>query len=144
MKQDKPTRTALPRPSAGAAAQFACALFMAIALAPFANAQPQPQAAAAKGAHETGHLSKFEARRIRHLCQDRVNERGLAGAEREAALSRCFFGRSSRRAQRRECAQQGAAKGLEKAALQDFVRACLAEKRPTRDDVGRPQKDDAR
>ncbi len=74
-------------------------------------------------------VSKFEARRIRHTCQERANERGVKSAEREAFLSRCFFGRSALRGVRRDCAKQGAAKGLDKPALRDFVRECVKEQR---------------
>lgn len=74
-------------------------------------------------------LSKFEARRIRHSCQQRANDRTLRGSDREAFLTRCFFGRSAQRHQRRECAKQGAAKGLEKAALHDFIRECAKDPR---------------
>jgi hypothetical protein len=74
-------------------------------------------------------LSKFEARRIRHTCQEKANERGVKGAEREAFLTKCFFGRSALRSLRRDCAKQGAAKGLEKPALREFVRECVKEQR---------------
>jgi hypothetical protein len=74
-------------------------------------------------------LSKFEARRIRHSCQQRANDPALKGSDREAFLARCFFGRSAQRHQRRECAKQGAAKGLDKAALHEFIRECAKEPR---------------
>ncbi len=74
-------------------------------------------------------VSKFEARRIRHTCQERANERGVKSAEREAFLTRCFFGRSAQRGVRRDCAKQGAAKSLDKPALHDFVRECVKEQR---------------
>jgi hypothetical protein len=44
-------------------------------------------------------------------------------------LTRCFFGRSALRGVRRDCAKQGAAKGLDKPALHDFVRECFKEQR---------------
>ena len=74
-------------------------------------------------------VSKFEARRIRHTCQERANERGVKSAEREAFLTRCFFGRSALRGVRRDCAKLGVAKGLDKPALRDFVRECVKEQR---------------
>jgi hypothetical protein len=74
-------------------------------------------------------VSKFEARRIRHTCQERANERGVKSAEREAFLTRCFFGRSALRSVRRDCAKQGVAKGFDKPALRDFVRECVKEQR---------------
>lgn len=74
-------------------------------------------------------LSKFEARHIRHSCRDKAQQRALSGAERETFLAKCFFGRAStRRVTRRECLQQGAAKGLEKSALDAFVRDCVKER----------------
>jgi hypothetical protein len=74
-------------------------------------------------------MSKFEARRIRHSCQERANEHSVKGGEREAFLTRCFFGRSALRGLRRDCAKQGAAKGLDRPALHDFVRECVKEQR---------------
>ena len=56
-------------------------------------------------------------------------KRGVKSAELEAFLSRCFFGRSALRGVRRDCAEQGAAKGLDKPALRDFVRECVKEQR---------------
>jgi hypothetical protein len=111
--------------------------FLAFVAAGDAHAQPrqapnvdsqshQPTPAAAKPA---ANVSKFEARRFRHACLERANEKALRGAERETYLSRCFFGRAATRGARRECAKQGAAKGLEKAALHDFVRECVKEQR---------------
>jgi hypothetical protein len=73
-------------------------------------------------------ISKFEARTIRHSCRDRAQQRGLAGSEREAFLSRCFFGRAGRHDMRRACLQQGAAKGLDKGALELFARDCVKER----------------
>jgi hypothetical protein len=82
-----------------------------------------------KGAHEAApHFSKLEARRIRHLCFGRANEQGLRGAERSTFLSRCYFGRVSHRAARHACRKEGAAKGLDRSALRDFVRECVKER----------------
>jgi hypothetical protein len=70
-------------------------------------------------------LSKFEARRVRHACHERANEKALKGKEREDFLLSCVFGRSAmRRAARRECRRQGLAKGLEKTTLHDFMHQC--------------------
>ena len=81
-------------------------------------AHPAPPTAAAN-------LSKFEARRVRHACHERANEKALKGKEREEFLLGCVFGRSAmRRTARRECRKQGLAKGLEKAALHDFLHQC--------------------
>jgi hypothetical protein len=74
------------------------------------------------------HLSKFEARRIRHACTGRANERGLKGAERSAYLSRCYFGRVSRRGLRQACQKEAATKGLDKTAQRNFVRECVKER----------------
>jgi hypothetical protein len=83
-------------------------------------AHPAPTAAA-----PAANLSKFEARRVRHACQERANEKALKGKEREDFLLGCIFGRSvQRRAVRRECRKEGLAKGLEKAALHDFIHQC--------------------
>ncbi len=72
-----------------------------------------------------GNLSKFEARRVRHACQERANDKTLKGKEREDFLLGCIFGRSAqRRAVRRECRKEGVAKGLEKAALHDYIHQC--------------------
>ena len=72
-----------------------------------------------------GNLSKFEARRVRHACQERANDRTLKGKEREDFLLGCIFGRSAqRRAVRRECRKEGVAKGLEKSALHDYIHQC--------------------
>jgi hypothetical protein len=82
-----------------------------------------------KGAHEAApHFSKLEARRIRHLCFGRANEQGLRGTERAAFLSHCYFGRVSHRAVRHACRKEGAAKGLDRSALRDFVRECVKER----------------
>ena len=70
-------------------------------------------------------LSRFEARRVRHACHERANEKALKGKEREEFLLGCVFGRSAmRRTARRECRKQGLAKGLEKGALHDFIHQC--------------------
>lgn len=92
-----------------------------------ALADPAPgSAAVAVKAHDSPRrLSKFEARRIRHACQGRANEKALNGAEREAFLARCYFGRLSHRAERQQCRQQAQAKGVEKAALRDYIRECV-------------------
>ncbi len=115
----------------GAAALLLCS--GALAQAPRPDAQPPKTpasagASAAKPAHEP-RLSKFEARRIRHACRERANERGAKGQEREAFLTRCYFGRVSHRGVRRDCAQLAAAKGVtEKNAVRDFVRECVKER----------------
>ncbi|MGA8171401.1 MAG: hypothetical protein WB816_11325 [Methylocystis sp.] len=93
-----------------------------------ARAQTRTTAAAAAASHDQrSSVSKFEARRIRHTCQERANERSVKGGEREAFLTRCFFGRTALRGIRRDCARQGAAKGLDKPALREFVRECVKE-----------------
>ena len=79
------------------------------------------------------HFSKFEARHIRHICYGRANERGLKGSERAAFLSHCYFGRVSHRAARHACRKEGAAKGLDNAALHDYVRECVRERSRTKD-----------
>lgn len=93
--------------------------------------EPAPTTASA-GARSTREpsrrLSKFEARKIRHACYGRANERGLTGAEREAFLTRCYFGRVSHRAERQQCRQQAAARGVERAAMRDFMRECVRER----------------
>lgn len=72
-----------------------------------------------------GNLSKFEARRVRHACLERANEKALKGKDREDFLLGCVFGRSAmRRAVRRECRKQGLAKNLDRAALRDFMHQC--------------------
>lgn len=138
-----------------AAAGLALVL-LAAATAPGAQAQPRNQAAPAAGAEprvhapapaaaptaanaakpkrdSAGRLSKFEARRFRQSCRSRANESGLRGSEREAFLTKCFFGRVSHRALRRECAQQGAAKGLSNGPLREFTRECVKERARPKD-----------
>jgi hypothetical protein len=88
-----------------------------------------PANSPSKGARDaTPHFSKLEARRIRHVCYGRANEHGLKGVERSAFLSRCYFGRVSHRSARYACQREGAAKGLSKSALRDFVRECVKER----------------
>lgn len=102
-------------------------------------AAPAPTGAAAtKSGHDSfGRMSKFEARRIRHACHDHANERNLKGAERDAFMMKCFFGRASHRGLRRECAREGEArvldKGLDKAALREFTRECVKERSRPKD-----------
>ena len=75
-------------------------------------------------------VSKFEARRIRHACRERANERGVKGAEREAYMSRCFFGRRVTRKERRECVKLASAQGIvDKMAQREFVSKCVRERR---------------
>jgi hypothetical protein len=74
-------------------------------------------------------VSKFEARRMRHACQERANKESLKGSEREAFLTRCFFGRAVTRKLRHECRKQALAKGVDKSALRDVVRECVKEQR---------------
>jgi hypothetical protein len=119
-----------------------CLLFAATSPVSAQAPQPSPassapaavadadEASRAKTPHEAmPRVSKFEARRIRHACRERANERGVKGSEREAFLSRCLFGRRVGRKERRECAKFAAAQGLDKAAQRDFVRECLREQR---------------
>jgi hypothetical protein len=98
----------------------------------FEPAPAAPPTAAGKSAREPAparkRLSKFEARRIRHACQGRANERGLIGPEREAFLGRCYFGRVSTRVERQQCRQEAAARGVERANLRAFVRDCVRER----------------
>lgn len=99
-----------PPPGRGAVAEPAPLLF-----APAKSPEPQRR------------LTKFEARRIRHACYGRADERGLSGPERAAFLARCYFGRVSQRAERRQCRQLAAARGVEKPAMREFVRECVRE-----------------
>ncbi|HXY58964.1 MAG TPA: hypothetical protein VEH76_10315 [Methylocystis sp.] len=117
-------------------------LAVSLAIASPASAQTQPPAPAGQAVatdnDESGHVrlqhapkvSKFEARRIRHACRERANERGVKGAEREAFLSRCFFGRRVTRKERRECAKLAAAQGIgDRTAQREFVNKCVREGR---------------
>jgi hypothetical protein len=90
-------------------------------------------AAEMKNEHEIRRLSKFEARQIRHSCQDKAIEKGLHGTDRSAFLTKCYFGRA--RSFRRECTQLGVAKGLDKTALPDFVHSCIKERRHPKGDA---------
>ncbi len=95
--------------------------------APFAASPSTTQngAAAPRPAAPGGNLTKFEARRVRHACLERANEKALKGKEREEYLLRCIFGRSAmRRAVRRDCRKQGLARNLDRAALRDFIHQC--------------------
>ena len=137
------------KPSSGrisAALALAAALLAVSAMAPeAASAQPRvpatstlPQAGvgapAAKSSHESvGRMSKFEARRVRHRCRDRANDRGLKGPDRDAFISKCYFGRVLHRGLRHDCAKEGEAKGLDKAALRDFTRDCVKERQRPKD-----------
>ena len=120
------------------------ALYLAIAAPAAAQPQPQAQPPAPAGQtvatdnDETGRIklqhapkvSKFEARRIRHACRERANERGVKGAEREAYMSRCFFGRRVTRKERRECVKLASAQGIvDKMAQREFVSKCVRERR---------------
>lgn len=120
-----------------ASARFGGVLLSAIfvltapVLAQSRNHAPAAEPVASGGGAKSsapGHLSKFEARRIRHACVGRANEGGLSGSERDAFLAQCYFGRVSHRGQRKECRQQGLAKGLEKTQLRDYIRECVKEK----------------
>ncbi len=118
----------------GALARFASAALGASLIlcgaATTSGAQAQSHQSPPAAAHDARtSMSKFEARRIRHTCQEKANERGVKGAERETFLTKCFFGRTALRSVRRDCAKQGAAKGLEKPALREFVRECVKEQR---------------
>lgn len=81
-------------------------------------------------AHEPGRrrLSKFEARKIRHACYGRADERGLGGTEREAFVANCYVYRVAHRTERQRCRQEAAAKGIDKSALRDFLRECVKER----------------
>lgn len=96
---------------------------------PAAGAPPAPSNPPKSGHEQTSRrMTKFEARKIRHVCYGRANERALSGAEREAFLARCYFGRVSHRVERQQCRQQAAAQGLDKTAARDFVRECVKER----------------
>jgi hypothetical protein len=79
------------------------------------------------------HFSKFEARRIRHACVGRANDRGLRGGERSAYLSRCYFGRVAHRGLRLACQKEAAAKALDRNAQREFVRECVRERARDKD-----------
>lgn len=133
MTRNSPLPAAFRRRFIGLCAGLACAGAVCGAAEAQTRQAPQtptaPAANATKSGHDSpGRLSKFEARHIRHHCRDRANERSLKGAERDAFLTKCFFGRASHRTLRRECAQQGEARGLEKAALREFTRECVKER----------------
>ncbi|WP_157235252.1 hypothetical protein [Methylosinus sp. LW4] len=101
--------------------------------APAPAAAPPPPALAGKSAQPAPaparkRLTKFEARRIRHACQGRANERNLVGPEREAFLGRCYFGRVSTRVERQQCRQEAAARGIERANQRVFIRECVRER----------------
>jgi len=126
---------------------LACALSM-MALAPAASAangpdrpptfEPAaPPALAGKSAQPAQarkRLTKFEARRIRHACQGRANERGLGGPEREAFLGRCYFGRVSTRVERQQCRQEAAARGVERGSLRAYIRDCVRDRLRAREE----------
>jgi len=99
---------------------------------PGLEAAPGAPPIAGKSAREPApsrkRLSKFEARRIRHACQGRANERGLIGPERETFLGRCYFGRVSTRVERQQCRQEAAARGVERSNLRAFLRECVRER----------------
>lgn len=86
--------------------------------------------AAPRPGHETGRrrLSKFEARKIRHACYARADERGLKSGEREAFVANCYVYRVAHRTERQRCRQEAAAKGIDKTALRDFLRECVKER----------------
>ncbi|OAI31777.1 hypothetical protein A1351_00025 [Methylosinus sp. R-45379] len=100
--------------------------------APVAPAAPAaPPALAGKSAQPAPvrkRLTKFEARRIRHACQGRANERNLVGPEREAFLGRCYFGRVSTRVERQQCRQEATARGIERASQRAFIQECVRER----------------
>ncbi|MBG0810164.1 hypothetical protein IY145_12325 [Methylosinus sp. H3A] len=138
------------RASVGRWGLLVCALLGA-ALAPPASAasnnndkppafEPAPAGPpiVGKSAHEPAptrkRLTKFEARRIRHACQGRANERSLAGPEREAFLGRCYFGRVSTRVERQQCRQEAAARGVDRSSLRAFVRECVRERLRAKED----------
>jgi hypothetical protein len=119
-------------------------LGLSLLLAATAEAQTPPSPPAPASASQTApdsddlnkaktqrapRVSKFEARRIRHVCRERADERGVKGADREAYLSRCFFGRRITRKERRDCAKLAAAQGGDKAAQRDFLTKCLRDRR---------------
>jgi len=92
-----------------------------------ADATPHPVPPATAAPPPPG-VSKFEARRVRHACQERANENALKGKEREEFLMGCIFGRSATtRAVRRECRKRALAKGLERTALRDFIHQCVED-----------------
>jgi hypothetical protein len=102
------------------------ALAQAPHASPVVGTDPAPRTAPSSKA--TGGLSKFEARRMRHACQERANEKGLRGQDRDTFLGRCFFGRAATRGIRRDCRKQGQAKGLDRTTLREFVRECVRER----------------
>ncbi|BBU61088.1 hypothetical protein MSC49_10230 [Methylosinus sp. C49] len=102
----------------------------ALEATPAAPPAPPPALAgkSAQPAPARKRLTKFEARRIRHACQGRANERNLVGSEREVFLGRCYFGRVSTRVERQQCRQEAAARGVERASLRVFIRECVRER----------------
>jgi hypothetical protein len=99
----------------------------------------QSASPAAKAPHEPRRrMSKFEARKIRQACRGRADERNLAGAERDAFLSRCYFSRLAVRVERQQCRQQAAARGLADRAARDFVRQCVRDRLRQKEDASAP------
>jgi hypothetical protein len=88
----------------------------------------QESARTPKGEKTDRHLSKFEARHIRQGCRDRTKQSGITPADRSAFLTNCFRTRVSGRGLWNECKRQAGARGLDKPAMQEFARACVAER----------------
>jgi hypothetical protein len=117
-----------------AAALGLCAIAVAGQPALAAGERSSPPAqqgvASPRSAHEPlrRRLTKYESRKMRHACAARAGERGLAGAERDAFIAACYAARLSHRGERQRCRQEAAAKGLDKAALRDFLRDCVKDR----------------
>lgn len=63
----------------------------------------------------------------RAACKEEIDGRKLQGAERIAALTRCFNDKRPDLAQRSECRKEARAKGLDGADLRKAVDACARE-----------------
>ena len=72
-------------------------------------------------------LSKFEARRIRHRCQDETNISGAQGANHTAALVHCFKMHVAAKRFWDECQRMLRRGSLDGRAKEDAIRACVTE-----------------
>jgi hypothetical protein len=96
-----------------------------------AQARPDLSAPAARmtapAQESMGRLSKFEARHIRHSCRDEASKSSTPTGHKDF-MTHCFQMHVSARHFARECKGSAEFKALDKAAKDDFIRACVSAK----------------
>lgn len=76
-------------------------------------------------APKVGHLSKLEARQLRHGCWRRAQKDALSGASAEVFVARCFERRVAHRQEAYECRLRAKSDAIDLSQMHNFMKACV-------------------